>query len=409
MIFRSVRALFGQGLWGRRYQLLMLLSVLLSFEFALHAINFPNIEEINPLYVPHARYHHLHIPNNVYVDLPRSGDSYKKTKMRFNSLGFRGPELDFQDPTAKVLLIGDSYVEGAQAMDYEIFSNLTQSAFKALEVINISCSSWSSIIYYNWLKENAHRINNLKHVYLFYVYNDLENSLSYLRDADDPSDFENPIFENMADRVRMQNESRVMKVKSYLRDKSRVYLVLARFKHLIQQYYLNVTHPEREINRFLDSYRKIFGDADVKWKKRAVDIESKYLGLIANLLTIKQIGFTVVYIPIAPQVSKDENRVGSGFLDATLSDTIYRSTFFQSMLQKIAFDHDFSFIDFTTLFRDYKYKYPTRLLYNHIDGHFSIAGHKAASEILIKIIGDNAQKYGWRNRKIRVGANARTH
>jgi hypothetical protein len=93
-----------------------------------------------------------------------------------------------------------------------------------------------------------------------------------------------------------------------------------------------------------------------------------------------------VYIPLAQQVSWDENPVGSQYFTDSLREAMSQSTFFQDWLQHLALDNQFRFIDLTPSLKQWKKNYLDASLYNSRDGHFSREGHQVVADILEPIL-----------------------
>jgi lysophospholipase L1-like esterase len=101
--------------------------------------------EANPYVVKMRPYLYAHIPGSVYI---QTRSSYQ-VKYEINSQGFRGPEISSQKEQRRLLVIGDSVVEGhgnefTDTFSYLLGENLQASGW---EVINGGVQGGSPIYY----------------------------------------------------------------------------------------------------------------------------------------------------------------------------------------------------------------------------------------------------------------------
>src|SRR5215510_3978165 len=98
-----------------------------------------------------------------------------------NKIGHRGPNYESRtaDGKKRVLILGDSFTEGSHVGEDELFSNIIESDYSNLEVMNAGVGGWSTVQEYLYLKEFGIDLHpNL--VLLMFFDNDLdENCLSF--------------------------------------------------------------------------------------------------------------------------------------------------------------------------------------------------------------------------------------
>lgn len=100
---------------------------------------------------PHPIWHHQLIPSRRCIKkMPEFSVDYK-----INTLGLRDDEVELkQKGVARILMLGDSFTEGAGVEQEEIFSTLLEKDL-GVEVINAGVSADSPILEYLWLKNEG--------------------------------------------------------------------------------------------------------------------------------------------------------------------------------------------------------------------------------------------------------------
>jgi hypothetical protein len=179
--------------------------------------------------IPHVQYHHFHKPNSTAIEILETEEGRKVQKSYFDSQGMRDfPPLQ---GLTKVVFIGDSFVQANQVDIHEMFGNILETRVKGIDVLNIGCSSWSSIIYWNWLNANIDQVPKLKSVYLFYFPNDVYDTLKYWQDADRQDSLEKISFFQYVERKRKEEKP----IKSWLYRHSRLYFLMVEAKRIFQE------------------------------------------------------------------------------------------------------------------------------------------------------------------------------
>ena len=184
-------------------------------------------------------------------------------------------------------------------------------------------------------------MRNLKHVYLFYFFNDLENTMSYLKDSDDPINLDNITFNKFTRQVLTRN----YKLKLFLKKKIKLFLFFSKIKDVARGKILNITQDEKRIKDERSFYDLWFGRSESIYKKEAFEKEKQLIVKIHSLLLNYGIKFTIVYIPFGVQVSNDENKFNPSILSEKMCKMIYDSSSIQAMLDHFSRQYKFSFID----------------------------------------------------------------
>ncbi len=355
------------------------LATLALFETGFQIANFPKTEGLTEIWmVPHRLYHHFHKPNISFFNEVDEEKVTRKQKVVFNADGLR--DRPTTEGLPKILFIGDSFVQGSQVDVDELFGNKVEDKLKNIDVINVGCSSWSSILYYNWLKENLSKVKDLKSVYLFFFSNDPNDTLKYWKKADEPKDLEHITFTGYVDKNDLDDTS----FRFWLYKHSKIYFLIYRAKERIKER-INKFRNVNSVNES-DTFLNFFRGFATLEQKEAVALDNAYLVKISQLLARNQIKFSVVYIPIAQQIGLDENEIGSQYYGEELKEVISRSTIFQDNLKTLASENSFDFIDLTPSLRNYKKEHPQPHLYNNRDAHFNAVGHQAVAEVMANYI-----------------------
>ena len=116
-------------------------------------------------------------PRSSFVNRPGPLDEFPPALVSINSFGTRGPE--FTAPSADVLLIGDSMVEGRQLPWEDTvgpqLQRLLRSRGSALRVVAQGMRGWSPLLEWNWYLKKGHLLHP-RVVMLFFFWNDLWTS-----------------------------------------------------------------------------------------------------------------------------------------------------------------------------------------------------------------------------------------
>ncbi|MFN0071151.1 MAG: GDSL-type esterase/lipase family protein [Chloroflexota bacterium] len=176
------------GVWLSR-SLLLLLSVaipLVGLEVAFRTFG-PFLPGNYPaaLYLePHPVYGFFHVPNSIGW---LKTDEYT-VRVEINSRGLRERELAYDKPAnvRRVLVLGDSFVEGAQVVTEHLLTRrlealLTERTGLPHEVINAGVAAWGTDQEYLFLQREALRYQPDLLVVLFYSGNDVTNNSNKIK------------------------------------------------------------------------------------------------------------------------------------------------------------------------------------------------------------------------------------
>jgi hypothetical protein len=223
-------------------------------------------------------------------------------------------------------------------------------------------------------------------VYLFYFANDPEDTLLYLKDADDPDTIDDLAFKKYYDAFY---KKKFIRTRQFLKRKSKIYYMLVQLKGNINRAKRRKANKSKGDLKGMDTpnfFMTLYAGEKTERQKKAVLKHDMFLARIAEYLRARKVPLTVVYIPQAQQISKDENVRGSQFFTEELKEITFNSTYHQDRLQRLSQVFQFDFIDLVPLFKEYKKNNPDMLLYNFSDGHFNSNGHQVVADILLKDI-----------------------
>lgn len=98
-----------------------------------------------------------------------------------NKLGHRGPDYGPQPANGKkrVLILGDSFAEGAPVAEEELFSGIIANKYTNLEVMNAGVRGWGSVQEYLYLQKTGITFNPDLVLLLFYQNDPFDNCLSF--------------------------------------------------------------------------------------------------------------------------------------------------------------------------------------------------------------------------------------
>lgn len=131
-----------------RYFLIFIVGFL-SIESAFQ-VNMPS-DQFSPVTIPHPAYHHFHEANAQYVRMIREGGLFVERKSSFTDEGLR--DWPRKKGFPEIIFLGGSMVEGVHVDLDDLFGNLVEKKLGDIDIVNVVCSSWSSILYYVWTKK----------------------------------------------------------------------------------------------------------------------------------------------------------------------------------------------------------------------------------------------------------------
>lgn len=350
---------------------LSLLSFALALfvcEFSLVLLKYPR-QTFGRLYVPDRLYHHSHIPHSTYREIPPPGDTYSEQLITFNDDGFR--DLPPRDHVPKILFLGDSFVEARQVSATQMFGNIIEGNYPQIDIVHIACSSWSSPIYYGWFRRHKNALKDVRAVYLFYFANDPYDTLQYVRDSDNPEGEDVLSFNN----YYRDHSTTLQKAKWFLQDNLRTYAMVRIGIRQISHNLRDNGHPQIENGL---EWLSLFQGITTPEQKEAVRIDFKYVKKINALLRSHNVPLYLVYVPLSLQVEETDSAV----YPISLKGLIQASTILQDRLRLLSKTEQFNFIDLTPALITYHQAHPEIGLYNKVDDHFSVEGHKTVASIL---------------------------
>ena len=117
-------------------------------------------------------------------------------RVHFNSIGLRDPRESYEKPpkTFRILLLGDSFMEGVQVEQQETLAAVLEARLRALrpdlnvQVINAGVAGWGTGIEWLYLDHDGYRFQPDLVLVSFFIGNDLYDNYYKLQLADDDLD-----------------------------------------------------------------------------------------------------------------------------------------------------------------------------------------------------------------------------
>lgn len=125
-----------------------------------------------------------HLTPNLTATKPYASNQVGKPPftLRFNELGFRGPDIGTKDEQVqRILMLGDSYQAGLDYPDGEIFVDRWEQILNTsgnYEVINASCPAWGTDQHYILWNEKGKDLNP-DHVVFCFSPNDIREMYNH--------------------------------------------------------------------------------------------------------------------------------------------------------------------------------------------------------------------------------------
>jgi hypothetical protein len=140
----------------------------------------------------HPVYGFFHIPG--YEGWQRSSEYF--TRVRFGALGLRDPRTAYEKPpgTFRILLLGDSFMEGVQVEQQETTAAVLEARLRAsrpdlnVEVVNAGVAGWGTGIEWLYLDHEGYRFQPDLVLVGFFIGNDIYDNYSKLQLAGDDLD-----------------------------------------------------------------------------------------------------------------------------------------------------------------------------------------------------------------------------
>jgi lysophospholipase L1-like esterase len=313
------------------------------------------------LFEPHAQFGHFHRPNVEGIQRTAEYESH----IKINSRGLRDQEYPYEKPEGvfRVLVMGDSFVEGLQVEAEDTFpkvleTRLAQSSPLPVEVINAGVSRYGTseaVLFFE-----AEGINYQPDLVIYALYpNDItDNIASDLFRLEDGELIRQPIQIDPMERVR-----------GFFYDTSYLYRVGLSIVLKLQQQQ-DETLIETGWGLVLPIYR-----ADLQPREQdAWALEAALLTQLRN--DAGEIPVMVVYLPEQFQT------------EDVLWEQVRRS---DEVLDRDAPNHQLAAIipagvTFLDLSEEFRQRGQGAALYYDVDGHFNEAGHALAAQLLEPLI-----------------------
>ena len=313
-----------------------------------------------------------------------------------NSQGLRDKEYSLQKPdnTYRILMVGDSFIEG-QGQEIEntvsklLEKSLTSAAInKKVEVINAGVLSYSPLLEYQYLKERGLALNP-DLVILNFDMGDVIDDQWYeselIRDAEgQPKMFREPPDLNTTMYETNQFLPFIPKsVKSFFHQNSHLYLVLANsIKNKKLMLYPEIGQaiikPGIPGNDKLIVTRDNVENYDDLWT-----LTKSNLRLIKRLLRDRGVDFLLTTYPYGHQVSAEEWVEGRKVW--FFENIVYDNDRAFKTLEEFSSSEGIKFHNMTSDFRAEK-RHP---IFFKTDGHWTKLGHQIAASSLEKYLLDN--------------------
>ncbi|MBI5357138.1 SGNH/GDSL hydrolase family protein [Candidatus Collierbacteria bacterium] len=148
------------------------------------------------------QFHHELVPDTVC----RSKYPEWDVEFKVNNLGFRGQDLEALKPAGvfRVLVVGDSFIEGESVAEAKIAVYLTGKEMTAetghkIETVNMGVMSYAPAIYYRIIKDKGLPLNP-DLVIVNVDMSDYQNDFAYAKDIDKDGNFQNILFQQQMGR-----------------------------------------------------------------------------------------------------------------------------------------------------------------------------------------------------------------
>ncbi len=120
-------------------------------------------------------------PNSVIIEDPCKEDNWRTIKYHINSKGFRDKEYNYTKPngTYRIVLLGDSYVFGANVQDNETFDYFFEkeaNKYRKIESLNLGVWGYDTQMEVKRLKDLGLKFHP-DMVMLFYFQNDFQSTI----------------------------------------------------------------------------------------------------------------------------------------------------------------------------------------------------------------------------------------
>ena len=274
-----------------------------------------------------------------------------------NEFGNRGPAhpIERAEGRRRVLVLGDSFTEGVQVAEEQLFTALLEASAPDLEVINTGVGGWGNVQQFLYLREEGLRFQP-DHVLLMCFENDLDDNVTPYT----PAIYKRPYCEAQDGGVRLIEEC---ENDAYLQFVAPVPGRALLLRYSLLFYAFN--------DRFWQPSRSARLESIANREREAIDWDTKYTVFFDVLERLQRLTqdagatFDVVLIPFKQGVLDGR----SDIQERALAGCAERGIAVRSLLEPLARAQEAG-------------------LRPYFDGdiHFTAAGHRVAAEELAKLI-----------------------
>jgi lysophospholipase L1-like esterase len=296
-----------------------------------------------------------------------------------NIKGLRGTVYPYNKKPAsyRVLLLGDSFVEGYSVDDLNLFSNLLEERLKNIkdktfEVINMGTGGYSTDQEY-LLYSNEGNKYKPDLVILFFYYNDLLYNIQPFYSA-----YPKPLFIESQGSLQLTNVP-LTKAKQFnftrrfFRNIALIRFAKVATDILTQIYFKNKEMPENETDCFFKN--------PPEWVEKAWHITELIINQLNSVILQNEGKLLVINIPAI--FNLDTTR-GPKTINSKLNDFAFQQV--GGRLREICMRNSIDFVDLTQEFM--KDTNPCSFYYP-LDGHWNANGHHKVANILAREIRKN--------------------
>lgn len=331
-------------------------------------------------------FHHVLMGETVCRSRYREWD----TTFAVNHQGFRDLDVEIPKPDDqfRILLLGDSFIEGESVEVYETASwrleaLLQQEIGRDVDVINMGVMSYSAIQYARLLEKWTDTLEpNL--VIVAIDMSDFQNDYSYSLDLDEEGRFRNILFQQQMGEPHVVLPGISSTLKFWLRTRSVFYATFAdfvkseirRIRRLPEPTVFAVNDPKSDPHYATRSEEN--AKNSLMWDQFGMSMLR-----IRDLLAAKDIPWVAVIYPYGHQAAPDEWAVGrekNGFKRGI----VYPSTT-ADLLVDFGKGYGFSVANLVSAFQRAATD-SDEFLYWPYDGHFTPKGHEVMAEELKTVV-----------------------
>jgi hypothetical protein len=320
--------------------------------------------------------HHKLEPSRQYIVRTKEFT----TRFATNSLGLRDNEWNRDAKSKRVIVLGDSFVEGVgvevgdgvvQQLEVRLNNQSRNSA--RYEVFNFGIAGYSPILEYLYLKETGIALKP-DLVILCYDMTDVQEDYGYAEDAEFDSDGVpirvHPSWPSFGGTTRFPRSQ----FKTFIQENSYFYTLISDVLRNTSERRVEAREGDIHSGR----YAHTLDSTAEKWKKY-FEVSKFYVKLIAELCRTNNTIFVLSVHPRGHQVSENEWRIGR--THEGIGDGVYESAIFSS-LEHFARKFGIPFLNMTKAFKGKS----RGDLYYQLDGHWTARGNSVAADTLFEFL-----------------------